>query len=213
MLLNINKLIKKLSFKINGIIHIGAGSGAELREYRKTKIDNFLMIEPDIDSYRKLLLRKYYYSLVFKKNIFTENCLITDKTKSDVPFRLMNVKDCNSIFDLHLHKKIYPKIHVKKIVNLKSKTLNSLFEQKYNITDFNFINIDIQGAELLAFKGADEILGKIEGIYTEVNFEELYKDCALIDQIDQYLKRFKFKRIYTNNEMHSSWGDALYIKE
>ena len=59
MLLNINQLIKKLSFKINGIIHIGAGSGAELREYRKTKIDNFLMIEPDIDSYRKLLLRKY----------------------------------------------------------------------------------------------------------------------------------------------------------
>ena len=213
MLLNINQLIEKLNFEINGIIHIGAGSGAELREYSKLSTNNFLMIEPDTDSYKKLVLRKYYYSLFFKKNILTENCLITDKIKNDVPFRIMNVKDCNSIFDLHLHKKIYPKIHVKKIVNLESKTLNSLFEQKYKITDFNFINIDIQGAELLAFKGADKILGKIDGIYTEVNFEELYKDCALIDQIDLYLKSFKFKRIYFNNEMHSSWGDALYIKE
>ena len=120
MLLNINQLIEKLNFEINGIIHIGAGSGAELREYSKLSTNNFLMIEPDTDSYKKLVLRKYYYSLFFK-NILTENCLITDKIKNDVPFRLMNVKDCNSIFDLHLHKKIYPKIHVKKIATLNQK--------------------------------------------------------------------------------------------
>ena len=124
----------------------------------------------------------------------------------------MNVKDCNSIYDLHIHKKIYPKIHIKKIM-LKSNTLNNLFKKKYDLTKFNFINIDIQGAELLAFKGASEILSKINGIYTEVNFEELYKGCALIDEIDRYLYNFKFERVYTNTDMHTSWGDALYIKK
>ena len=41
MLLNISQIIKKLNFKINGIIHIGAGSGAELREYSKLNINKF----------------------------------------------------------------------------------------------------------------------------------------------------------------------------
>ena len=101
MLLNISQIIKKLNFKINGIIHIGAGSGAELREYSKLNIKNFLMIEPDPDLHRKLILRKYFYSFFYKKKIFLEKCLITDNLKQNVPFHLMNVKDCNSIYDLH----------------------------------------------------------------------------------------------------------------
>lgn len=78
---------------------------------------------------------------------------------------------------------------------------------------YNFINIDIQGAELLAFTGASEILKNIQGIYTKVNFKELYKNCALVHELDHYLLKFGFVRILTNNDMHSSWGDALYIKK
>ncbi len=213
MLIEINDLLKKLNFEIKGIIHIGAGSGAELRNYSKLKAQNFLMIEPDPDSYRKLILRKYYYKLIYQKKINTENCLITNRSKKNFPFNIMNVKDCNSLLDLHLHKKIYPNIFLKKTIKLKSETLNNIFKSKYNIKDYNFINIDIQGAELLAFKGATNILNHIKGIYSEVNFEELYKNCTLVDQLDEYLEKYDFKRVYTNNDMHSSWGDALYLKK
>ena len=111
-----------------------------------------------------------------------------------------------------MHKKIYPSIHVKRIINLRSETLNNLFKNKYNINDYNFINIDIQGAELLAFKGASEILKNIQGIYTEVNFKELYKNCCLVKDLDSYLKKFGFKRILTTRPMHKSCGDALYLR-
>ena len=40
------------------------------------------------------------------------------------------------------------------------------------------MNIDIQGAELLAFKGADEILGKLKVLLIPKLIEELYEDCA-----------------------------------
>lgn len=213
MLVELGDILDKLNFDINGIIHIGAGSGAELRNYSKLEVKNFIMIEPDPISYKKLFLRKIYYNFFYKKKIKIENLLITDEKKSNVDFKIMNVKDCNSVLDLHLHKKIYPNIFLKKTIKLKSETLNNIFESKYNIKDYNFINIDIQGAELLAFKGATNILNHIKGIYSEVNFEELYKNCTLVDQLDEYLEKYDFKRVYTNNDMHSSWGDALYLKK
>jgi len=213
MLLEFDKIIRNLNFSINGIIHIGAGSGAELRIYKDLDVNNFIMIEPDPASYKKLILRKLFYSFFYNKKIYLENCLITDQIAENIPFNIMNIKDCNSIYDLHLHKKIYPSIYVKRSINLRSETLNNLFKTKYNIKDYNFINIDIQGAELLAFRGASEILKNIKAIYTEVNFKELYKNCALVHELDNFLLKFGFERILTNNDLHSSWGDALYVKK
>lgn len=212
MLENINKIQKKINFKIKGIIHIGAGSGAELRNYCKLDIKNFLMIEPDPLSYKKLVLRKLYYSFFFQKKIKIINCLITDEVKNDHLFNIMNVKDCNSIYNFNLHSKFYPTIYLKKTIKMRSETLNNLFSNANNLKHYNFINIDIQGAELLAFKGASQILNKIKGIYTEINFQELYKNCAMVDEIDNYLKTYGFKRVYTNTDLHPSWGDALYLK-
>lgn len=213
MLINFENIESKLNFNLKGIIHIGAGSGAELRAYKNLDISNFILIEPDPQLYKKLILRKVFYSVFYKKNIYLENCLITDKVSSAVSFKIMNIKDCNSIYDLHLHKKIYPNVFVKKTIKLKSETLNNLFIKKYDIKNYNFINIDIQGAELLAFRGGTKILKNIQGIYTEVNFKELYKNCALVNELDKFLLNFGFKRVMTNNSMHSSWGDALYLKK
>ena len=137
--------------------------------------------------------------------------IISDRNEK-IKFNISNIADCNSILELKKHKDYYP--HVKKLkeIILQSYTLNELFIKRYNIKNYNFINIDIQGAELLAFKSADNILSNIDGIYTEINFEELYDGCGLSNELDEYLARFNFKRIYTNTDLHDSWGDALYVK-
>jgi FkbM family methyltransferase len=211
MLISIDKIIKEFKLDIKGIIHIGAGSGAEIKDYSKLKTKNFLLIEPDLRNYYKLYLRKIYYSFFFNKKINLERCVITNKIKNTF-LNIMNVRDCNSVLNLKLHKKIYPEIKKIKSINIKSLTLNYLFKKKYNIKNFNFINIDIQGAELLAFNGATKILDYIDAIYTEVNFKELYKNGAMVSKLDKFLKKFNFTRVYTNCSMDPSWGDALYIK-
>lgn len=73
------------------------------------------------------------------------------------------------------------------------------------------MNLDIQGAELLALKGADDILNNIDYIYTEINIKEIYENCCLLHQVDDYLKSFGFIRIIINIT-HYGWGDAFYIK-
>ncbi len=211
MLVNFSNLKKKINFPIKGVIHIGAGSGIELKFYIQGKVENIIMVEPEIKNFSKLFIRRILYDPFFKFKINLLKSIISDKNEK-VKFNISNVSDCNSILELKKHSEYYPRI---KKINEKmqmSYTLNYLFQNKYNISNYNFINIDIQGAELLAFKNADEILPYIDGIYTEINFEELYKGCGLSNELDEYLSRFEFKRIYTNTDLHKSWGDALYVK-
>ena len=71
--------------------------------------------------------------------------------------------------------------------------------------------IFIPGAELKP-SSCTKILKKIDAIYTEINFEELYEDCVIAQELDDFLKKFNFKRVLTNTPQDPSWGDALYIK-
>jgi hypothetical protein len=65
---------------------------------------------------------------------------------------------------------------------------------------------------LLVCKGAPNLLKKVNFIYTEINREELYKGCVLIDELDNYLETFGFKRVLTK-WTEFNWGDALYVKK
>ena len=75
---------------------------------------------------------------------------------------------------------------------------------------YSFWNFDIQGAELLALKGATKSIQHVKALYIEVNEKELYKNCALIDEIDAFLATYHFTRVATRMTDHG-WGDALYI--
>ena len=46
----------------------------------------------------------------------------------------------------------------------------------------NFLNIDIQGAELLALKGMGSLISYFDYIYLEVNKAHVYKKCALVNE-------------------------------
>ena len=87
--------------------------------------------------------------------------------------------------------------------------LEDVFSDFKNIT---LLTLDIQGAELQALRGAGRELAKVKAIFTEVNFEKVYKDCALIDELDSYLGGFGFKRVLTFRTQ-AGWGDALYLSK
>ena len=59
----------------------------------------------------------------------------------------------------------------------------------------------------------EEYLNKVDYIYTEVNSDYVYKDCGLITEIDEYLKRFNFERVETEWAGECRWGDAFYIRK
>jgi hypothetical protein len=89
-----------------------------------------------------------------------------------------------------------------------NKLDNISFDREY----FNMINIDVQGYELEVFKGGVNTLETVDYIMTEVNRAEVYENCPLIEELDDFLNKFNFTRVETTWD-GVTWGDALYIKK
>lgn len=71
--------------------------------------------------------------------------------------------------------------------------------------------MDVQGYELEVLKGGSQTLKTIDYVYTEVNRAEVYKKCAMIEDLTTYLQNFGLIKVA--EAWHGDWGDAFYIKE
>ncbi|MGL5080822.1 MAG: FkbM family methyltransferase [Microcoleaceae cyanobacterium] len=206
--LDLKKLCQQYSIIPQGIIHIGAHEGQELQEYQDMGANKILFIEANPSIFQRLK-RKISDS----SNVFAVNCAVSNHNGETI--LRVNAHDMSSsILPLKRHKDIYPGMLEVEQVTVTSRKLDSLLlENKFDPADFNIITVDIQGAELLAFQGATETLPYIEAICTEVNYEELYEGCALIDQLDHFLGQYGFERVAISIPSHPSWGDAFYVKK
>ena len=118
--------------------------------------------------------------------------------------------ESSSLLDLAKHAEIYPDI---KVVNQRTVTTSRLDEiSKLDEAIFDFINLDLQGVELRALQSLGTKIEHVKWIYSEVNKAELYRDCNLVGDLDDYLNRIGFKRISTRWIRNGGWGDAIYFK-
>lgn len=202
MLISLHELFQKYNIKLKGILHVGAHECEELYDYeRYITRNNILWIEALPD---KVNLCKLKYPGV---NI--ENAIVSDVVE-DVVFNISNNGQSSSILDFGLHLQYHPQVqYINKLFG--TTTLLKYILPKYDI-DYNFLNFDIQGAELKALKGMEDYLPKVDYIYTEVNSDYVYKDCALINDLDEYLIKFGLVRVETK-WTDCKWGDAFYIRD
>ena len=82
-----------------------------------------------------------------------------------------------------------------------------------NMNNVNFINLDIQGVELRALKSIEKYLKNIDYIYTELNTEEVYKNCDKMEDSTLFLSQFGFKLVDARIYKQFGWRDGFYIKE
>ena len=205
MLIDLKLLCDKYKFLPKGIFHVGAHKAEEFGKYSSLGINNVVWVEAN----EKLIATI--------KNIVPENQKVLNYLVSDIDgdnynFNITNNGESSSLLDLEKHKIHHPHIYVTESVNMESKTLDTIIKLNgINLGEIDFLNLDIQGAELMALKGMKNNLRYINYIYTEVNTAHLYKDCALMKEIDCFLKNFGFDRVETNMTQFE-WGDAFYIK-
>lgn len=203
MLISLDDLIKKYSVNLKGILHVGAHHCEELEKYEKyIQRDKILWIEA--------LQDKVNYCKSVYPNVLIEQAVISDKEET-VTFNVSNNGQSSSILDFGLHSTFHPDVHYVYNFKTSTKLLKDII-CKYDIP-YNFLNLDIQGVELKALKSMESYLEKIDYIYTEVNSDYVYKECALITEIDDYLQKFGFKRVETSWAGTCRWGDAFYVKQ
>jgi FkbM family methyltransferase len=202
MLLNLENLITKYNLSIKGVIHIGAHFGQEYENYKKLFIEKIMFFEPMENTFKKLQENVGGNAVLFNTALGNMEGEIEMFTET------INNGQSSSILKPEYHLVQHPNIHFDGKEKVKITRLDNFIDYKEN---YNFINIDVQGYELEVFKGGFNFLNSIDYIMSEVNREELYKDCARIEQLDEFLSNYGFERVETY-WAGGSWGDAFYIK-
>ena len=201
MLTPFSEMVHRNGMKIAGVLHVGAHDAQENPMYLGVGVpqQNIFWIEaiPDI------VIRVRDRGI---PNVI--NATISDKIET-VEFNITNNEQSSSILPLKEHLNSHPEIHVVRKVQTITHTLDSIVDS-CNIRA-NFLNMDIQGAELKCLRGFEKNLHMIDYIYTEVNEREMYAGCVLIPDLDAWLGERGFVRVETFMTNHG-WGDALYLR-
>jgi FkbM family methyltransferase len=112
-------------------------------------------------------------------------------------------------------------------VDIETTTLDA-FCQSEGISEIDFLQIDVQGADLNVLEGATQLLkNSILAIQTEVEFSHLYLNQPLFADVDIFLRDNDFtlfnlsiaRRIRSRSPIYAPpggqmlWGDALYFRD
>lgn len=205
MLIDFRQLFPRYNIKPQGVLHIGANVGEEAPVYHELGIKKVIWIEGNPDIFGKLCTN------VLKFGHEAINAIIGDETGKEVTFHVSNnASQSSSILELGTHKIVHPDVHYVKDIPGKTIRIDYYFK---DLNGYDFLNIDLQGAELMALRGMGDLLEGFKWAYLEVNKAHLYEGCPLVEDLDLFLMGFGFKRIETSWAGNTNWGDALYIKK
>jgi FkbM family methyltransferase len=190
-----------------GILHVGAHKAEEYESYSSEAWGQkngtiWVEVQPLLASELKVR-----FSGTNQKVI---EAAVWGTSGEELTLKMSSNSQSSSVLSLGTHAETYPDVVVTQEVNIITKRLDLLLDTS---DGFDFVNLDIQGAELQALIGLGTRIEKVKWIYTEVNKREVYKGCALIGQIDAFLLTKGFKRVATRWEGNAGWGDSLYIQK
>jgi FkbM family methyltransferase len=212
MIFDLNAIEQHTGIKITGAIHVGAFLGEELSQYRALGLINTILFEP----------QKKLFDIVNSKCIIKEKVFnVALGSKEDVVGMFISDRDggvlngagaSSSILAPKKHLTEHPEVTFPSKESINVKRFDKFVrENEIDVSNHNFLNIDVQGYELEVLKGVGQDLNNIQLIVVEVNRDEMYTDCPMIEDIDAYLKEFGFDRVAVEWQSES-WGDAVYAK-
>jgi FkbM family methyltransferase len=207
------------SFKKTGVIHVGAHMGEEVEFYLRVGFKKIVLIEAHPDCCRKMKEK-------FKDNpeVSIHNFAIADaKGKIELHLHTSRSGDTEpaSILQMKKLKEIVHTLNTKSTIEVDSITLDEFVaDAGFSFDEISFMNIDIQGAELIALAGAKRLLKSLGAIICEVALIELYHGGAMEKDIDELLENSGFKKtkaiyhtLYDKNSTFPAWGECLFVRE
>jgi FkbM family methyltransferase len=203
MFIKVSELSKYWGMAPTGVLHVGAHLAEEASDYEKFGWLPVIWVEAQPD-----LVAKLVSNLDASKHKVIEAAIWEE---GGVAFKLhiASNSQSSSLLNFGSHSDSYPDITFVSEIDVITKRLDSLVKKEEMP---NFVNLDIQGVELSAIKSLGNLLLSVDYIYTEVNKNEVYKDCTLVKDLDEYLSVNGFERVSTRWYLKEGWGDALYIR-
>lgn len=212
MLLNFSEIYKQYaSIKpIRGVIHVGAHFGSESEIYESFNIKDVIWFEALPKTFTVLnsnvgkLARNSAFNVALSDADGETTFYVTDNGRGN---------NCSSsILPLGEHANFYPHVKVVEKLTVQTRRFDSFAtENSFDLSMFNFLNIDVQGAEMHVIKGMGDLIDGFDYVMAEINEVELYKGGTLISELQAYLKSRGFD-IKEKSMTKYKWGDALFVR-
>jgi FkbM family methyltransferase len=199
MNINFTNLTKQV--KPRGVIHVGANTCQELPLYLEHEIENRLWIEAND-------------SLEFPEGETIIHIAISNRVSdSDMMYLANNNGESSSLLEPKKHLELYQEIDFsQKFLITPITTLENIIDMSVmHPPKFNYLVLDIQGAELKALQGLGKFVNHFDVIITEAYIQELYQNCGKLDEIEALLSNYKL--IEFAEEVGKGWGDAAFIRK
>lgn len=207
----IDKYLIRRSYRPTGIVHVGAHRAEELEAYLALRPDLIIWIEADPDLVRATNAR--VTSTGDKGKQLVIKALIADEDGRRMEFnRFSNDGGSSSLFRSNERLRArFPGVReTGEVLSLISRRLDTtLREARIAPSDIDVLVLDIQGAELMALRGAGEYLKAASFVESEVSTQEIYRGAPLGRDIDAFLSSQGLRRI-TRLPVH---GDAVYARQ
>lgn len=208
MLIPFKNLLHEFQIQPLGVFHGGGNLAQEAKDYYDYGVKRTLWVEAIPSVYNEMVENLKPYP-----NVTTVCACLSDVDGQEVDFHIAdNEGQSSSMLEFGTHSIEHPTVHFIDTIKLKTSCVDTLVNTLHiNIYNYDFLNFDLQGAELLALKGMGTMLNNFKWLYLEVNDKELYKGCPLVKDIDNYVSQFGFvgrKTKMTN----FGWGDKFYTK-
>ena len=203
------------------ILDIGGCEGEESIRYKRIfPLSKIFIFEP-LPSNQNIIsenIKKYQLSTVelIKAAASDESGVSDFHVSSGQPENKSNLLDwdfgnkSSSLLLPDEHLRLVPWVKFNEVISVKTITLFDFMNEK-NISEIDFIHMDVQGAELKVLKGAASQLKKIKAIWLEVADIELYKGQPTRKEIELFMKENGFYLIKSEEEGH--YGDQMYLNK
>lgn len=186
-----------------GILHLGAHKGTEAEVYNWFG-KKVIWFEASPEIFGHLENNLYFYSdqiafcalLGDQDNINKDFFISSNDSASSSIFEFSNIVKKEGFFGR--------KIFMEKKIKLKMSKLDTILaKNKINPSEYDHWEVDLQGAELLAFKGAEHSLNFCNSISVEVSKIKYYEGGVLWDELVKWLGTKKFYPTETPEENHT----------
>tara|TARA_R110000824_G_scaffold177775_5_gene357303 strand:+ start:776 stop:1459 length:684 start_codon:yes stop_codon:yes gene_type:complete len=209
-------LVKEIPTEaINIVVELGSRDAKDavwLQEYFNADIISWECNPKAIELCRDVIKTKDRIKLV-EKAVWSSNTRLKFKpvvSATDSMGRVYENIGASSVYDSN-PEYIYETFKQEEIW-VEAERLDSWWGRHMGSQPIDLLFMDLQGAELEALKGADNLLKDVKYIITEGFFKECYHTAPLIGEIEEFLITYGFRKVHTH-VVNDWFGDFMFIKE
>jgi len=208
MLMDLELLLERWNVPVHGVLHLGAHLAEEAEVYHRLGVGPVWWVEanPKVQAKIQRVLDPYPDQHLIEALIWDTD----DSTPR--PFNITNYDGMSSsVLEFGTHPEFSPDTKYVDTVQLPTRSVDSLVAE--HGIEATLLNMDLQGAEGWAIRGAQDFLGdQVTAIMAEVNKAEVYKGCTQVGEFDRLIARRDFQRVETSWVGDQGWGDCWAVK-